>query len=72
MIGPIVEELAQGYDGKMFVARIDVDDNRQTPGQYGVQGIPTLILFKSGEEVTRVVGYRPKEALVGELLPYIG
>jgi thioredoxin 1 len=72
MIEPIVEALAEEYDGKISVARMDVDENRQTPGHYGIQGIPTLILFKNGEEETRFVGYRPKEALVEELLSYIG
>jgi thioredoxin 1 len=71
MIEPIVEALADEYEGKLRVARLDVDTNRETPGRYGIRGIPTLILFKSGENVTTIVGYRPKEALVGELLPHI-
>ncbi len=70
-IEPVVEELAEEYAGKMLVARMDVDENRQTPGQYNVQGIPALVLFKNGEEVTRLVGFRPKEMLVEELLPHI-
>ncbi len=70
-IAPVVEELAEEYAGKMLVARMDVDDNRQTPGHYGVQGIPTLILFKNGKEATRLVGYRTKEQLEGGLLPYL-
>ncbi len=72
MIEPIVEALAEEYNGKLSVARMDVDENRQTPLGYGIQGIPTLILFKNGEMVTSIVGYRPKEALIEELLPYIG
>ena len=68
MIGPVVEALAEEYDGRLRVARMDVDSNRQTPGRYG---IPTLILFKNGMEVTRIVGCRPKDALAEELLPYI-
>ncbi len=71
MVGPIVESIAEEYDGKLRVAQMDVDSNRLTPGRYGIQGIPTLILFKNGAEVTRIVGYRPKEALVEEMLPYI-
>ncbi len=71
MIGPAVETLAEEYDGRLRVARMDVDSNRQTPGRYGIRGIPTLILFKNGMEVTRIVGYRPKDALAEELLPYI-
>jgi len=71
MIEPVVETLAEEYDGRLRVARMDVDSNRQTPGRYGIRGIPTLILFKNGMEVTRIVGYRPKDALAEELLPYI-
>ena len=71
MVAPVVEEIAGEYDGKLRVAKLDVDSNQQTPGRYGIQGIPTLILFKGGAEMTRIVGFRPKEALVEELLPYI-
>jgi len=71
MVGPVVEAIAEEYDGKLRVARMDVDSNRQTPGRYGIFGIPTLILFKNGEEATRIVGYRPKDALAETLLPYI-
>jgi thioredoxin 1 len=71
MVEPVVETIAEEYDGKLRVARMDVDSNRRTPGRYGIRGIPTLILFKNGMEVTRIVGYRPKDALAEELLPYI-
>jgi len=50
---------------------MDVDANPETPRGLGIMGIPTLILFKDGAEVTRIVGYRPKEALAEEILPYI-
>ncbi|MBU0704265.1 MAG: thioredoxin [Chloroflexi bacterium] len=71
MVAPVVEEIAGEYEGKLRVAKLDVDSNQQTPGRYGIQGIPTLILFKDGAEMTRIVGFRPKEALVEELLPYV-
>jgi thioredoxin 1 len=71
MIAPIVEEIASEYDGRLKVAKMDVDANPNTPGQLGIRGIPTLILFKGGVEVKRLIGYRPKEAMVEELLPYI-
>jgi len=71
MVAPVVEALAEEYDGRLRVARMDVDSNRQTPGRYGIYGIPTLILFKKGEETARIVGYRPKEVLVEALLPSI-
>jgi len=71
MVEPVVEEIAEEYSDKLQVARMDVDGNRNTPAQYGIQGIPTLILFKDGQEATRIVGFRPKEAVVGELSPHL-
>lgn len=71
MIAPVVEELAEKYDGQLQVAKMDVDANPQTPGQLGIMGIPTLILFKGGEEVDRVVGFRPKDALEEVIAPHI-
>lgn len=71
MVEPVIEALAEEYDGRMLVARMDVDANRQTPTDYGIRGIPTLILFKDGEEATRIVGFRPKEAMVDELEPHL-
>lgn len=71
MVAPIVEEIALEYKGRLRVAKMDVDANPKTPQQLGIMGIPTLILFKGGVETARIIGYRPKEALVDELLPYI-
>lgn len=71
MVAPAVEAIAEEYDGRMRVAKMDVDTNPNTPYRLGIMGIPTLILFKGGAEVTRIVGYRPKDALVEKLLPYI-
>ena len=71
MIAPIVEEIANEYGDRLKVAKMDVDANPNIPGQLGIRGIPTLILFKEGVEAKRLVGYRPKEAMVEELLPYI-
>jgi thioredoxin 1 len=71
MVGPAVEAIAEEFDGKLRVAKMDVDANPATPSGLGIMGIPTLILFKAGTEVTRLVGYRPKEALAEALLPYI-
>jgi thioredoxin 1 len=71
MVAPVVAEIAEEYGDKMHVAKMDVDSNRQTPMQYGIQGIPTLILFKGGKEAARVVGFRPKEAVMQQLLPHL-
>jgi thioredoxin 1 len=71
MVGPIVEELARAYDGRAVVAKINTDENQRTPGRYGIMGIPTLILFKDGAEVDRVVGFAPRKALEERLLAAI-
>ena len=71
IVAPAVEAIAEEYDGKLRVAKMDVDANPETPRGLGIMGIPTLILFKDGAEATRIVGYRPKEALAEELLPYV-
>ena len=63
-IAPIVEELATEYDGKLKIVKMNVDDNPRTPSQYGVRGIPNLILFKGGEVKEQIVGAFPKAQLV--------
>lgn len=63
MIAPIVEELANEMSGKAKIAKLDIDSSQETTSQFGVTSIPTLILFKEGKEVKRVVGVKDKEAL---------
>ena len=63
-IGPVVEELAKEYAGKLKVVKMNVDDNPQTPSKYGVRGIPNLILFKGGQVKDQIVGAVPKAQLV--------
>ena len=67
MIAPVVEDLAKGYDGRAIMAKVNTDENVQMAGQLGIMGIPTLILFKDGQEVDRVVGYSPKHVLEEKL-----
>jgi len=67
MLGPTIEELAADYDGQAVIAKLNTDENGDTPGKYGIMGIPTLIIFKNGEEVERLVGVRPKQAIVERL-----
>jgi thioredoxin 1 len=67
MIAPIVEELASEYEGRIKVAKVDVDANPVIPGQFGVMSIPTLLLFRGGKAEKRLVGYRPKASLRTEL-----
>ena len=62
-ISPIVEELAKEYSGKVKVTKLNVDENPATPSQYGVRGIPTLILFKGGKILDQIVGAVPRTRL---------
>jgi thioredoxin 1 len=59
-MGPIVDNLADEYDGKVKVMKCNVDSNPLTPSKFGIRGIPTLLLFKGGEVVDRIVGAVPK------------
>ncbi len=63
MIGPIFEELSKEYSGKIKFAKVNVDENPKTPANYGIRGIPTLILFKGGEVVDQLVGSVPRNQL---------
>jgi len=63
MIAPILDEIAKDYDGKLTVAKINIDENPQTPQHYGVRGIPTLMLFKNGEVEATKVGALSKSQL---------
>ena len=67
MVGPVIEELANQYEGKVKFAKMDVDKNRQTPAKFGIRNIPTLILFKGGEVAHTIVGAHPKSAIENEL-----
>jgi len=63
MVGPIFEELSGEYSGKVKFAKVNVDENPKTPANYGVRGIPTLMMFKSGKMVDQVVGAVPRSQL---------
>jgi thioredoxin 1 len=71
VVGPIVDEIASDYAGTLRVAKLNVDENPKTAMQYDVMGIPTLIVFKDGVEKKRIVGARPKQALVSELADFV-
>jgi thioredoxin 1 len=72
MVTPIIEELAAEYDGQIKVGKLDVDSNPVTPAKYGVQGIPTVFLFKDGQEVGRIVGARPRAVFVSMIEENLG
>ncbi len=63
MIAPVVAQLAQKYDGKLLVGKVDADENQSLLMQYGIMGIPTLMLFKGGEVAERIVGFMPLPVL---------
>jgi len=72
MIAPILESMVDEYSDNLKIVKLDVDANPKTMMKFGVQSIPTLILFKNGEPVERIVGYMPKERLLGKVRPHIG
>ncbi|MEQ1922487.1 MAG: thioredoxin [Pyrinomonadaceae bacterium] len=71
MIAPSVEAVAQEYDGKASIYKMNVDENLNVPQQYGIRGIPTLVLFKGGQEVERIVGAVSREAIAKVIEKYV-
>jgi thioredoxin 1 len=65
MIGPALEEISDELGGKVTIAKLNIDENPDAPGRYGVRGIPTMILFKDGSPVATKVGAAPKSQLKG-------
>lgn len=66
-MGPVVDELAEEYEGKLLVAKMNVDENPQTPAKYSIRAIPTLIIFKNGEPVEQMTGAAPKSVIKEKL-----
>ena len=62
-VGPVLDELARDYAGKLTVAKVDIDENPVTPNEYAVRGIPTMLLFRDGKLLDQKVGAMPKSAL---------
>ncbi len=71
MVSPVVEEIGQEKGESLRVAKLNIDENPEVTRRYGVMSIPTLMLFKGGEEKARVVGARGKEALLKEIDPHL-
>jgi len=67
MVGPIIEEIANEFQGKALVGKLDVDSNPNTTSRYGIRNIPTILFFKNGELVDKQVGAVPKKTLVEKL-----
>jgi thioredoxin 1 len=72
MVAPILEELTGEYGEKLTIAKLDVDQNQQTAQKYRVMSIPTMIVFKNGQPVSNIVGFKPKEVLKKELDAALG
>ena len=71
MVSPVVEEIARDKGGALRVAKLNVDDNPETARRYGVMSIPTLIVFRAGEERARLIGARGKDAILREIEPHL-
>ena len=67
MIAPMIEELANDYDGKAVVGKVNVDDNSAVPSEYGIRNIPALLIFKNGVIVDKVIGAVPKSVLAEKI-----
>ena len=71
MLDPIVTQLAQVWDGKVKIVKLDVDDNADIAMQYQVMSVPTLMLFKGGRPVERLTGYQPKDRITSKFVPHL-
>ncbi len=72
IIAPIVEEIAKEYAGKLKVGKLNTDENQQVPSRFGIMSIPTLMIFKNGKAIERIVGAQPKEALTSKIDAVLG
>ena len=71
MVSPVVEEIGQDKGEALRVVKLNIDENPQATRTYGVMSIPSLILFKGGQEVARVIGAKPKEAILRDIEPHL-
>ncbi len=72
MVAPVLDELAGEYDGRLSIVRMDVDQNPKTAAKYSIMSIPTLLIFKQGNPVSHIVGFRPKAELKRSLDAALG
>jgi len=71
MLEPIIEQLAQEWDGKVKIVKLDVDENAELAMQYQIMGVPTLMLFINGQPLERMTGYQPKQRIVAKISPHL-
>ncbi|MCR4430197.1 MAG: thioredoxin [Tepidanaerobacteraceae bacterium] len=67
MLAPVVDEIADEYEGRLKVCKLDVDENPDTAARYGVMSIPTLLVFENGQVVNKLIGFRPKRDIIAEI-----
>ncbi len=70
-LAPKLEEISSEMDGQVTITKVNIDENPQAPAKYGVKGIPTMILFKNGEEVEQIVGNQPKDNIVSLIKKHV-
>ncbi|UKB85139.1 thioredoxin [Chryseobacterium sp. MEBOG06] len=70
-LGPIIEEVASDFEGRAVVGKVDVDNNQEISMQYGIRNIPTVLIFKNGEVVDKLVGVTPKEVIAEKLSAHL-
>ena len=70
-IGPIIEDLAKEYQGRAVIAKLNVDEEQKVAAQYGIMSIPTLMIFKDGKPVDKIIGVQPKHSLAAKLDSYV-
>jgi thioredoxin 1 len=70
MVSPIMEEISQEFDGRVNVGKVNVDNEIKTANEYGIQNIPTIMIFKQGKEAERILGAVPKDHIVKKLKKY--
>jgi thioredoxin 1 len=71
MMEPVLEEIAEEYSDKLKVVKLNIDQNQDTPLKFGVMNIPTLIFFRDGKEIDRVIGAFPKKQLLNRIEPHL-
>ena len=71
MVAPVLEQIAAEQGSALRIRKLNVDENQQTPSKFGITGIPTMILFRGGQPVERIVGFMPKPQLLGRIRPHL-
>lgn len=72
MIAPAIDQIARKYSGRVKVGKLNTDENQQVPSRFGIMSIPTLMIFKNGKAIERIVGAQPKEALTSKIDAVLG